>query len=302
MNKELIVSFHQFWDRFFEDEQNNVSFFKELLSGITKNIIVQDDPEKSHIIINNCHSNIKSKNAVHVSYIGESIDCPENADIVLGGFDEKKYKNVITMPIFLVFLYCNNYLERCINKAVVQNVPTKFCCYIVSNPLGKERNTIFYLLNSYKKVDSTGLELNNTGQLLTCPWGSYEFYRYISQYKFIICGEHGISEFCMSEKIFHGYLGNSIPIYCGPEYVKQLFNQDSFIYLDGVSDESFINLVNKVIEIDNDDSKWLSMVNSTPFINNTLPEELQMEGLKKKFADRVSSVLKNRTSINNDMA
>ena len=135
------------------------------------------------------------------------------------------------------------------------------------------------------------MAFNTTGYLLTQPWGSKGFFDFISQYKFVICGENTKIDQYITEKIFHGYLSQTIPIYYGSDYSKKVFDSNSYLYLENTDKQSYMRLLNRVIEIDNDDSKWLSMVNSPVFINNSLPEELQMKNLKKKVAERIKTCI-----------
>ena len=285
------ISFHAFWDRFFDDEQNNISFFKELFSEVD-NLIYVKDAEESDIIVNSLYGpKVKKENKLHILFGSEPNYPKDEDDIVLGGLDETIYKNAINVPLFLSYLYCNNFLERCLHRAVRKTVPSKFCCWIVSNDKCIERNNIFYLLHSYRNVDSVGMAFNTTGYLLTQPWGSKGFFDFISQYKFVICGENTKIDQYITEKIFHGYLSQTIPIYYGSDYSKKVFDSNSYLYLENTDKQSYMRLLNRVIEIDNDDSKWLSMVNSPVFINNSLPEELQMKNLKKKVAERIKTCI-----------
>lgn len=285
------VSFHAFWDRFFEDEQNNISFFKELFSEV-ENLTYVTDAEESDIIVNSLYGQkVKKENKLHILFGPEPNYPKDQDDLVIGGLDETLYANAINIPLFLSYLYCNNFLDKCIDRTVRRTVPSKFCCWIVSNDKCAERNNIFFLLHSYKSVESVGMAFNTTGYLLREPWGSKRFFDFISQYKFVICGENTKIDQYITEKIFHGYLANTIPIYYGSDYSKKIFDSNSYLGLENTDEQSYMKLLNKVIEIDNDDSKWLSMVNSPVFINNSLPEELQMKNLKKKVAERIKTCI-----------
>lgn len=282
--------FHAFWPRFFEDEQNNISFFKELFSEV-EDFSVVDNPEEADVIVNSLYGpKIKRENKIHILYGPEPKYPKDEDDLVIGGLDESLYPNGINIPLFISYLYCNNFLEKCISRPLRTTVPKKFCCWIVSNDKCIERNTLFYALNSYKHVDSVGMAFNNTGYLLMEPWGSKGFFDFISQYKFVICGENTKIDQYITEKIFHGYLAHTVPIYYGSDYCKKIFDSNSFINLESITNESYKKVLDKVIELDNDDSKWLSMANANVFINNSLIEELQMKNLKKKVASRIKMI------------
>ena len=135
------------------------------------------------------------------------------------------------------------------------------------------------------------MAFNTTGYLLTESWGSKGFFDFISQYKFVICGENKKIDNYITEKIFHGYLAHTVPIYYGSEYCKKIFDPNSYLYLEDATVEQYNKLLEKVIEIDNNDNKWLEVVNSPVFINNSLIEELQMNNLKKKIASRIKNII-----------
>ena len=61
-------SFHAFWPRFFEDEQNNISFFKELFSEV-KDFSIVDNSDEADVIVNSLYGpKIKRENKIHILY------------------------------------------------------------------------------------------------------------------------------------------------------------------------------------------------------------------------------------------
>jgi hypothetical protein len=159
---------------------------------------------------------------------------------------------------------------------------------IVSNSKCETRNNLFLNIHNYKHVDSVGQAFNTTGYLVTAPWGSEEFFQFISQYKFVICAENAKIDQYITEKIFHGYLSNTIPIYWGSDYSKRIFNSKSYICLEDDSEYGYSKLLDELISIDSDDARWLAMANESVFIENQMLEELTMEVLKKKVAKRIN--------------
>ncbi len=295
MDHPIKVSFHAFWGRFFEDEQNNISFFISLFSKIRRPVYLVKDAEDSDILVNSLYApQVKIPGKIHVLFAPEPNYEKSGCDLLLGGVDEKLYPNAINVPLFVSYLFCGNFLPRCISRPPVTTVPLKFCCWIVSNPKCVERNTMFQILNSYKKVDSVGHAFNTTGYVLSAPWGSKEFFDFISQYRFVICGENTKIDQYVTEKIFHGYLGRSIPIYWGSDYVKTVFDPNSYIALEDATQEGFETLLRKVVETDLNDEKWLAMANAPVFLNNELKEELTMNSLQERIADRIEHLLTTR--------
>ena len=114
-----------------------------------------------------------------------------------------------------------------------------------------------------------------------------EYLNFIGKHKFIICFENTKKGTYITEKIINPYLSNIIPIYWGTQYVKKVLNTDSFLFLnDETSKSSFIDLINKVVELDTDDEKYLKMVNAPVFTNDNLSywnDNYTIERMAKKI-------------------
>jgi hypothetical protein len=151
----------------------------------------------------------------------------------------------------------------------------KFCCMVVSNPKCNERNEFFDKLSKYKKVDSGGRFLNNIGFQVENKMD------FIKNYKFVIAFENSSFPGYTTEKLIEPFLVNSIPIYWGNPAVGKDFNINSFINIKNISE--FDEAINKIIELDNDDAKYLSMVKEPCFANYKIPEEFSNERFQKFF-------------------
>jgi hypothetical protein len=145
----------------------------------------------------------------------------------------------------------------------------------VSNPNCKERNYFFHELSNYKIVDSGGRFLNNTGLPVE---NKMEF---IKDYKFVIAFENSSYPGYTTEKLIEPFLVNSIPIYWGNPVVGKDFNTKSFINIEDVS--QFDGAIKKIIELDNDDEKYLAMLNQPCFVNNKIPDEFSNESIQQFF-------------------
>lgn len=202
-------------------------------------------------------------NKVNVYYTGEPRTTDMKFDIII---DYNEGENHFLHPFFMYFLFMDNEprLSLIINRPLRMTVPQKFCCFIVSNPTCPERAKIFHMLSKYKRVDSYGRFLNNMGGNLSQSWGSKEFLDIIGQYKFVITFENSKKGYYITEKIFHGYLNRIIPIYWGSSDVGRYFNTDSMVYLQDY-EKDVEKAVERIIELDNDDQKWLACANQNPF-------------------------------------
>ena len=85
----------------------------------------------------------------------------------------------------------------------------------------------------------------------------------------MICFENTKMETYSTEKIVNTYLAKSIPIYWASDNVKNIFNiNSSTIFLEDETEESFNNVVKQVIDLDNNDEKYLEFVNRPIFNDN----------------------------------
>jgi len=124
---------------------------------------------------------------------------------------------------------------------------------------------MFHYLNNYKKVESLGRYCNNMNFLLEYQWWTDEFRNYISNYKFIICFENSKigedSNTYSTEKIINPYIAGTIPIYWGSNNIHKVLSRNSMLFLEDESIESYQKIINEIIELDNDNEKYLEFVN-----------------------------------------
>jgi hypothetical protein len=255
--------------------------FKDALEKYDKVIIYSVFSNETH------HPISYDNNVLHVQYSGEpahSSKDPKNFDLNL--IPSLEGDNIIPHTLAGQHLYVHNlwellYSERNVEKDNKKNA--KFCSFIVSNPNSNSRNYFFQLLNnSYKKVDSCGCFANNVGHLppeIDTP----EYFKYLSQYKFMICFENTQCDYYLTEKLMNAYLGKCIPIYWGCKQLPELVNTKALIYIDTASPEKFKEAMEKVIELDNDWDKYKAVYEQPLFVNGELPCELDADYLRKKI-------------------
>ncbi|HXE41926.1 MAG TPA: glycosyltransferase family 10, partial [Candidatus Baltobacteraceae bacterium] len=146
---------------------------------------------------------------------------------------------------------------------------TKFCSFVVSNyNPGRNQNRLdfFDLLSRYKRVDSAGKIRNNIGGRLR--HGAQAKAEFLNQYKFNICFENSSKPGYTTEKIYDAMVSRCLPIYWGDPMINQQFNPRSFLNrADFPSDEA---LVEKIIELDKDDAKYLEFMRQ-PYLPNDEP-------------------------------
>jgi hypothetical protein len=122
------------------------------------------------------------------------------------------------------------------------------------------------MVNQYKRIDSAGKYMNNMADVeLDYDYTSEELIKFIAQYKFMICFENTIEGTYITEKIVNPFLARTIPIYFGTSYCNQVFNKDAFLSLEDESERSYSALLERIKELDYDDTKYLQMVNQPVF-------------------------------------
>lgn len=151
----------------------------------------------------------------------------------------------------------------------------KFCCMVVSNGKAKERIEFFNCLSKYRKVDSGGRFMNNIGAPLE------DKMKFINDYKFVISFENSSSPGYTTEKLIEPMLVNSIPVYWGNPVVGKDFNTDSFINITDAN--SYDAAIERIMELDEDDEKYIAMASQPWFVNNELPSEFTQESIAEFF-------------------
>ena len=304
MSDKYYIYFTGWWNGFFnKSDKCNISFFEKLFSYTKiKNFEITNDLSKANILFQNGKSSqnlLKLKKWKKTIVFNSEPIMPiyENYDIVMNSLNENIYKNYhnclvnniqpenlgfiildnekemmekhklvlskhLQLGNGLMYIYGNNYLEKLKNRPIIKTIPPYFCCFLVSNSKCLIRNKMFHELNKYKKINSGGRYCNNV--VVKGNWMSENHLKFISQHKFIICFENSLFN-PFTEKIVNAYLAKSIPIYWSAKFMKNVFNPESMIFLEDTTDDSYKNVINKVIEIDNDDSKYVEMINKPLF-------------------------------------
>ncbi len=147
----------------------------------------------------------------------------------------------------------------------------KFCNFIYSNENFGDgailRKDFCQKLMKYKKVDCPAKVLNNMQNAINGRTDNFNQGKLIFQknYKFTIAFENNCSISYTTEKLVHAFLANTIPIYWGNPEVTRDFNPKAFINCHDYS--SLDEVIQKVIELDNDDEAYLKMLRE-PCVNS----------------------------------
>ena len=163
-------------------------------------------------------------------------------------------------------------------------IKTKFCNFVYSNELAKERILFFEMLSKYKKVDSGGAVLNNMGG--TRVGNKLKF---LEGYKFTIAFENSRYPGYISEKLVEPMASFSIPIYWGCRRVGDDFNPFSFVCANepegsGQSElvHHFEQVIRRIVWLDTHDDDYRLMM-SEPWFHNNKPNTYCQPSYIKDF-------------------
>ena len=282
---------NNWWEGFItKTDANHIGFFEILLSKTKiKKFEITYDLNKANVLLEANYPNEHIHNykiwKYKINFIGEPcLPKHECYDVVLTSVNN--IKNVVDLPLCVAYIHCNNFSPFLLNRPKIITVPNDFCTFIVSNPKCEIRNKIFQKLNLYKKVNSMGDYANNVGYKITYPYWSQDYFNVLKRHKFMICFENTKMETYSTEKIVNPYLSGTIPIYWGSNNVKNIFNPDSMLFLEDESEESINKLIEQIIELDNDDKKYLEFINRPTFTEENIKfwsENYTIDSLAKKI-------------------
>jgi hypothetical protein len=282
-----------FWGGFLTgDDANDVTAFQRLLSKtVLGPVEFTQNASEADVLLESVFGPSLLRAKKHLGphgdwkctiyYSGEPFAPPVHANeytLVLDS--EPTAGNNVNFPLYLSYLECNGFLPRLLARPQVTRVPPKFCCFIVSNGNSPTRLRMFDKVQQYKRVDSMGAFANNMpgGQPLQAKYHTAAYFEVLSQYKFILCFENTKKGTYITEKLINPYLAGIVPVYWGTNYVHEVFNAESMVYLEDETDEaSFNRVLAQMVELDQDDAKYLEMVNRPVFSTSTKARRLDLD-------------------------
>ena len=283
------VFINGFWGGFIENtDPNKFSFFQKIFESAFNEEISVGNFDESDILFESVFSDktyINDKKWKYTIFFnGESQEriivdtfknnryrlskIPDYNIILTGKFTNKSIKTINT-PLFISYIYSNNYLHLLQNPSPRVLVPKKNICAVISNSNCPKRNYFLDKLQKIVRIDYAGNFRNNTPKI-PGAYNSNEILNFYSQYKFVICLENTKQETYITEKIINGFLAKTIPIYWGSDNIYDYFNKERFINIQNLSETKINKAIREIISIITDDSKYLEMVNKPIFNNNQL--------------------------------
>lgn len=286
--KKIRIDFCDFSHNF---SKTNNFLFKILAERFDVEICDQPD-----FLIYACYGHEhRLHSGVRIFYSGES-DMPDFREcyysIASVKLDDSRH---LQLPNYVNTFYGDpaNLVKRNDNATAILAAKTKFCSFIVSgyNPRkNQNRVDFFHKLSKYKKVDSGGRFLNNIGGPISGESrGKIEFLR---QYKFNIAFENRSLAGYTTEKILEPMHVRCLPVYWGNPEIATEFNPKSFLsYYDFPNEEA---LIEKIIELDQDDAKYLEYMRQ-PYFHGDVPNlyfshARLLDFFEKIFSTRITPI------------
>lgn len=268
MEKTIKVQFSGFWDGC--DPMRDIKLMKVLQKHY--NVVVSDNP--NYLIIGPyepCYAYVNYP-CVRILTSGENYLPDLNlVDYAISPYPISLYDRCFRQPVGLYnaekFKDCLSREKKHYDKAFLEE-KTVFANFCASHESEHNlRGDFFKALCKYKKVDSIGTYLNNTGVTVSLKDGTKVAYQ--KKCKFTLCFESTADRGFNTEKLVDAFLADTIPIYYGDPNIGEIFNTAAFI---NVADyASFDEVIQKIIELDQDDEAYLAMMNQPVFAN---PEEV----------------------------
>jgi len=282
------IFINAFWGGFVENIDPNKFFvFQKIFEEVFNEKIEVGNIDESDILFESCFSDRTFINYKKWKYTfffnGEStkriasffqnnnerIEAMNKFDCILTGRFTNKEKRIVNMPLFLVYIYSNNYLNNLLNPVIYNHVPTKKICAVISNGNSSKRNYILDMIGKRINIDYAGNFRNNVPKV-NGTYNSDDILNFYSQYKFVICMENEKQETYITEKIVNGFLSKTIPVFWGSNYVINYFNEKRFINISNIHPYVINNAINRMLSIINDDNKYLEVINQPIFKDNKL--------------------------------
>jgi len=193
----------------------------------------------------------------------------QNYSCILTGKFTNKLIKTVNFPLFIPYIYCNNYLNILKNPEQKTFVPQKNVCAIITNSNCPHRNHFLDKLGQKINIDYAGNFRNNVPRI-PGAYNSKEIFEFYSRYKFVICMENTKQETYITEKIVNGFLAQTIPIYWGSDKVGEYFNLDRFINIPNLNSDTIDEIINKIFFICNNPDEYLRIVNRPVFKDDDL--------------------------------
>jgi len=267
MKQKIKIDFCDFWGGFNKTDNYFYNLLKEEFD-----VEISNNPD--YLFFSVFGNNHRNYNCTKVFYTGENVAPPLVECDWSFSFDYIDDKRNYRLPLYLLY---DGYYELVRPKIIDESMANrKFCNFVASNGNCQDRNEFFNQLSKYKKVDSGGRWMNNIGYAVD------DKLKFQSEYKFSIAFENNAYRpqhpGYTTEKIMQPMTVNSIPIYWGNPLIANEFNTKSFVNFYDFN--NFGDMIEYIIELDNDDEKYLEVLKTDWLPGNIIPEDNEVDSIK----------------------
>lgn len=253
--KKIRVDFVDFWFGFDKCNNSIYNFLKQFYD-----IEICEKPD--YLFFSCFGYKYLEYDCIKIFFTGENVRPDFNLCDYAIGFDYIKFADrYIRWPLYMTMEYRDDY-NKALNKhkEYYNKEPKKykFCNFIYSNSLAiSGRDELFEYLSQYKLVDSGGRHKNNIGGSID------DKFLFQQQYKFSIAYENSSTPGYTTEKIIQALAAGTVPIYWGnPEILSEI---NSGCFINAHDFNSMDDLIARIIEVDQDDEKYLRMIRTPAF-------------------------------------
>jgi len=241
------IGFTGFWDSF--DPRDN--FFTRLLAPRYDVVVCERPDFLIHSCIGKGRHDHRRHDCVRIFYTGENVAADWLSTDWAFTFEHDPHPRHFRLPHWPFYVDPGALVKPPdVDPERALAGKTRFCGFVVSNPLCRVRNEFFRRLSRYKPVDSGGKVLNTLGRRVA------DKRAFLAECRFTIAFENESHPGYTTEKIVEPMLVNSIPIYWGDPLVGREFDTRSFLSAhDGAArgtSAMLDELVERVVAVDRD--------------------------------------------------
>ena len=267
------IGFAGFWDDF--DPRDN--FFTRLLSR-RYDVVVCDEPDfLIHSCVGRGRHDHRRHAGVRIFFTGENVAPDWHSTDWAFTFEHSAHPRHFRLPLWALYLDPAALIKPATyDPAAVLAAKTRFCGFVVSNPLCKARNDFYHRLAKYRPVDSGGQLFNTLGHRVA------DKRAFLAECKFTIAFENESHPGYTTEKIVEPMLVDSIPIYWGDPLVGRDFDTRSF--LSAHDSPTLDDLVERVIAVDRDPDLHRQLLARPWYRGNAVPACVDPAAILAQFA------------------
>lgn len=248
MKKKIRIAFVDFWDGFVPEE----SLFYRLLQT-RYDVELSGNPD--FLFCSTFGEKHLRYDCVKIFFTGENQAPDFNLFDYALGFDRIEFGDrYLRFPVYRLYEdACVAMDSRPLRADDALAGKKAFCSFVYSNNLASSaREEFFTKLSCYKEVSSGGRFRNNIGGPVS------DKMEFLARHKFDIAFENCSHPGYVTEKLVQAFAAGTVPVYWGAPDVTLDFNPDAFVNC--MDYPSLDAVVERVKEIDADDSLWLAMV------------------------------------------